>query len=151
LEAYVTQRQADHSFDHFLEAQSGCYSHVLAELRAGRKRTHWMWFIFPQLRGLGHSAMADRFGLSGLEEAKAFLAHPVLGKRLVECSMTALGHQGEPADSIFGTVDAIKLRSCMTLFDRAAPDESVFKRVLEAFFDAKPDALTLAHLTETAP
>lgn len=137
-------------FEHFIQAQHPCYARVLAELRAGEKQTHWMWFIFPQLQGLGQSEMAYRFGLADLDAARAYLAHPVLGPRLIECASIVLQHRGVEPESIFGTVDAMKLRSCMTLFDRAAPTEAMFKQVLEQFYEGKPDAWTLRLLAGSA-
>lgn len=104
----------------FVEAQQGIHEQALMEIRAGRKRSHWMWFVFPQLQGLGHGAMAQHYGLSGLAEARAYLAHPVLGPRLRECVRALLGHAGTSAARLLGEVDALKLRSCLTLFARAA-------------------------------
>ncbi len=126
----------------FLDAQAHTYDQALAELRAGEKRTHWMWFVFPQVAGLGRSGMAQRFAISGLEEARAYLAHPTLGRRLVECARTLTALDTEDAAEILGPVDAMKLRSSMTLFAQAAPDEPVFREVLERYFDGQPDAAT---------
>lgn len=130
----------------FLEAQEPCYADVLAELRRGRKTTHWMWFIFPQVAGLGSSAMSQRFAISSLDEARAYLAHPVLGARLRECADLLLGTGERSAEEILGRIDAMKLRSCMTLFARAAPDERVFRDVLDRYFDGVEDAATTALL-----
>src|SRR6187401_935311 len=102
--------------DRFVEAQSSSYPQALVELRAGRKRTHWMWYVFPQMRGLGRSAMSDRYGISSLAEARAYLAHPVLGERLLECAGAVLQHRDQSAMAIFGSPDDLKLRSSATLF-----------------------------------
>lgn len=133
----------------FVQAQDagGTYSQVLIELRGGRKATHWMWFIFPQIAGLGHSTMAQRYALSGLDEARAYLAHCVLGPRLKECSSIVARHRDRSAISIFGDIDAIKLRSSMTLFWRADPQQPVFAEVLDLFYSGQPDPATDAQLT----
>ena len=138
------------SFDleRFLSAQAGTYDQVISELRAGRKRSHWMWFIFPQLKGLGHSATAQHYAVSSLAEAEAYLAHPVLGKRLLECVTLTLKHRHKTASHIFGYPDDLKFRSCLTLFDRAG-DEGVFTQALGAFYDGEPDERTLALLNAT--
>jgi uncharacterized protein (DUF1810 family) len=130
--------------DRFVAAQDqgGTYEQALAELRRGRKTSHWMWFVFPQLAGLGQSPTSRHFAISGLPEARAYLAHPVLGPRLRECTTVVAGIGGRTAREVFGGVDAQKLRSSMTLFQRAAPDEPCFGDVLEAFFDGEPDPLT---------
>jgi uncharacterized protein (DUF1810 family) len=119
---------------------------ALEELRRGRKTSHWMWFVFPQIAGLGHSAMSQRFSLSSLEEAKAYLKHPVLGPRLNECTEVVAESIGRSAEQIFGAIDAQKLQSSMTLFMRAAPAEPHFKQVLQLYFDGEPDAATDRHL-----
>lgn len=118
----------------FLDAQAPIYEEVCAELRAGRKQRHWMWFVFPQLRGLGHSAMAQRYGLADRAQALAYSRHAVLGARLKECLALLLSHRGLSAEDIMGDVDAMKLRSCATLFAAVAPQEPVFQRVLEQFY-----------------
>lgn len=128
--------------DRFLPASDGMYAHALAEIRAGRKQRHWMWFIFPQLKGLGQSERARHFGLSGLDEAAAYLAHPVLGPRLIGISQALMAHEGTPPEAIFGEVDAMKLRACATLFSRVKGADPVFKRLLDAFFDSAPCPLT---------
>ena len=130
--------------ERFVEAQDagGTYTAALRELRAGRKTSHWMWFVFPQLAGLGHSSMAQAYALASLDEARAYLAHPVLGPRLRECTAAVLAHTDRSAEQILGVVDALKLRSSMTLFARAAPDEPAFAAVLEAFYCGEPDART---------
>jgi uncharacterized protein (DUF1810 family) len=128
----------------FVEAQDsgGTYDRALAELRGGRKVSHWIWFVFPQIAGLGRSPIAARFAISGLEEARAYLAHPVLGPRLVESAGALAGQRDRSAVEILGDVDALKLRSSMTLFARAAPDEPVFAAVLERYFDGQADPET---------
>ena len=130
----------------FVDAQSHTYDQALAELRAGRKRTHWMWFVFPQVAGLGRSGMAQRFALSGLEEARAYLAHPVLGRRLVECARVLTALDTEDPVAVLGSVDAQKLHSSMTLFAHAAPDEPVFRAVLDHYFDGVEDEATTSRL-----
>ena len=139
---------ADDPFDleRFVTAQDPVWGDVLAELRDGRKQTHWMWFVFPQLAVLGRSSMARHYGLSGLEQARAYLAHPVLGPRLVECCRVLSRLQrGDPV-AVFGAVDAMKLRSCLTLFAAAAPAEAAFRDVLLQYFGGTPDPLTTAAL-----
>lgn len=132
------------SLARFVAAHSGTYEVALAELRAGRKRTHWMWFVLPQLRGLGHSMMADRYGLEGLGEARAYLHHPLLGERLRQCVETLLAHAGRRSvGEIMGVVDAIKLHSCLTLFE-AAGGGPLFARALDAFYEGERDRRTLA-------
>jgi uncharacterized protein (DUF1810 family) len=132
----------------FVDAQDNgwVYDSALAELRAGQKRGHWMWFVFPQLAGLGHSAMAQFYGISGLEEAKAYLAHPVLGPRLVECARTLTAHRHRDAVRVLGPVDAQKLHSSMTLFARADPQERAFRDVLHRYFGDRPDEGTTSRL-----
>jgi uncharacterized protein (DUF1810 family) len=127
--------------DRFVSAQANTYSYALDELRRGHKRSHWMWFVFPQIAGLGHSSTARRYGITSLAEARAYLAHPVLGPRLREVS-SVVAALPAGADAIFGSVDAMKLRSSMTLFLRAAPGEPVFRQVLDRHFDGKPDWMT---------
>lgn len=131
------------SLDRYLMAQEGVYPTALAVLRAGRKRTHWMWFIFPQLAGLGTSDMAVRYAITTREEAVAYLAHPILGVRLVECAESLLAHGGASAESILGTVDAMKLRSSMTLFAAVAPMGSAFEHALERFYGGVRDEQTM--------
>lgn len=128
--------------ERFTDAQATAYETALAEVRAGRKRSHWIWFVFPQMRGLGHSATAYRFGITSLEEAAAYLAHPVLGPRLQECAAALLTHQGRAARDILGHPDDLKVRSSMTLFARAGGG-SVFTAVLDAFYGGEEDAATL--------
>jgi uncharacterized protein (DUF1810 family) len=128
----------------FVAAQDagGTYEHAAAELRDGRKTSHWMWFVFPQIAGLGYSPTARAYAITSLAEARAYLAHPVLGARLVECAAILTGVSGRTAEQVFGEVDAMKLRSSMTLFMHAAPDEPVFLQVLEQYFDGVPDSAT---------
>ncbi len=127
----------------FLTAQEPVYDEVLAELHAGRKSTHWIWFIFPQVTGLGHSAMAQQFAIASLDEAKAYLQHPVLGQRLRECTQLVLDVNGRRVDEIFPYPDNLKFRSCMTLFLTAATDNAIFKDALFKYFDGKPDQQTM--------
>ena len=137
-----------YGLDRFVEAQDfgGTYDSALAELRAGRKRSHWMWFVFPQIAGLGRSPTAQRFAVSGRDEARAYLAHPVLGPRLVESAGALLDQPARDPVAVLGSVDAQKLRSSMTLFSRAAPEEPVFRRVLDEFFGGEADEATLSRL-----
>ncbi|WP_347057417.1 DUF1810 domain-containing protein [Blastococcus sp. HT6-30] len=130
----------------FVDAQAHTYDQALAELRAGEKRTHWMWFVFPQIAGLGRSGMAQRFALSGLAEARAYLAHPVLGRRLVECARALTALDTEDPVRVMGSVDAQKLRSSMTLFAHAAPDQPVFREVLDHYFGGAEDEATTSRL-----
>ena len=129
--------------ERFVTAQDsgGTYRRAVAELRRGRKASHWMWFIFPQIAGLGRSATAQTYAISNLAEAQAYLAHPVLGPRLVECTEILASHRGLSAEQIFGGIDAIKLRSSMTLFARADPDQAIFSQVIDQYF-AGPDPET---------
>jgi uncharacterized protein (DUF1810 family) len=131
--------------DDFASAQDQVWPAVLAELRAGRKTSHWMWFVFPQIAGLGHSPMARRYALAGADEAREYLAHPVLGPRLREVTELLLGHTGLSAFDIFGGIDAMKLRSSMTLFARASGDP-LFQQVLDRYFDGEADSATLERL-----
>ena len=133
-------------FQHFIAAQYPVIATVLDELRAGRKRTHWMWFVFPQHVGLGRSGMARRFGLGSIEEAREYLADPILGGRLAACTEAVLVHGTKLAREVFGPIDAMKFRSCMTLFAIAAPQQSIFQRALDEFFGGEPDPLTVALL-----
>ena len=127
----------------FLDAQAPVIRTVMAELAAGEKRTHWMWFVFPQLAALGRSGTAKFYGLAGLDEARAYLAHPVLGERLRACARAVLAHRDKSARAIFGTPDDLKFRSCMTLFGLAVPDEPLFGEALAAFYGGEADAATL--------
>ena len=126
----------------FVTAQEGVYDDALRELRRGLKTGHWMWFVFPQIAGLGFSHMSQRYAISSLDEARAYLAHPLLGPRLRECAQAVVSHTDKTAEQIFGDIDAIKLRSSMTLFHRADPDGPDFTAVLAQFFDRKTDEAT---------
>jgi uncharacterized protein (DUF1810 family) len=132
-----------HLLARFVQAQEDDYEQALAEIRGGQKRTHWMWYIFPQHDGLGFSPTAKHFAIKGLDEARAYLAHPVLGPRLHECVEAVLAVKGRTARQIFGSPDDLKLRSCMTLFACVSPPGSVFHRVPEAFVQGAPDVMTL--------
>jgi uncharacterized protein (DUF1810 family) len=131
----------------FVDAQARVYEEVRRELRAGRKESHWMWFIFPQIAGLGQSAMSIRFAVASLDEARAYLAHPVLGPRLRECAETVASVEGRTAREIFGPVDEMKFRSSMTLFARAGTGEDMFQRCLDKYFAGAPDPATLERLS----
>ncbi|GAB2589052.1 DUF1810 domain-containing protein [Microlunatus antarcticus] len=137
-------RMRSDDMERFVEAQDagGTYAAALRELRAGRKTSHWMWFVFPQLAGLGHSAMAQAYALDSLDEARAYLAHPVLGPRLRECTAAVLTHTDRSAEQVMGGIDALKLRSSMTLFARADPEDPAYAAVLDAFYGGEPDERT---------
>ncbi len=135
-----------HNLQRFLDAQAPVYERVLAELRAGRKRSHWIWFIFPQIHDLGSSATAQEFAIASLDEAKAYLAHPILGGRLEECSRLLLVIEHGVIQEVMGYPDDLKLRSSMTLFAHAAPDPAIFREVLQKYFDGQFDPLTVARL-----
>lgn len=139
---------ASFNLERFVAAQNPVYAAVTAELRAGRKQSHWMWFVFPQLSGLGSSDMAQRYAIASLDEARAYLAHPILGQRLRECAALVLEAKSKSVDDIFGTTDTMKFHSCMTLFAHAAPEdtETVFRETLTRFFDGEEDDLTAARL-----
>ena len=130
----------------FLDAQAPVYEQAHRELEIGRKQSHWMWFIFPQIAGLGQSPMSIRFALRSLDEAKAYLAHPVLGARLRECTRLALDVEGKTAREIFSSIDEMKFRSSMTVFARAAPDGDLFQRCIDKYFAGASDPATLAKL-----
>jgi uncharacterized protein (DUF1810 family) len=129
--------------ERFVKAQDsgGTYHQAVRELRNGRKTSHWMWFIFPQIAGLGQSAMAQAFAISDLAEAQAYLSHPMLGPRLVECAGIVASHRGLTAEQIFGGIDSIKLRSSMTLFAHADPEQPIFRQVIDQYYDG-PDPET---------
>ena len=127
----------------FVDAQERVYGTVLAELRSGTKRSHWIWFVFPQLRGLGRSATAQRYGISSLDEARAYLAHPVLDPRLRECTGLVAAIDGRSVEEIFGWPDNLKVRSSMTLFARATDDNTVFRGVLDKFYGGEEDPATV--------
>ena len=132
----------------FVAAQDGVYAQALAELRRGRKETHWMWFVFPQLAGLGFSPTAQHYAIGSIEEARAYLAHPLLGPRLRECAGAALAHRDRTAEAMFGKVDALKFRSSLTLFEAAADDPAPFADALEAFYGGERDPATLRLLAQ---
>ena len=134
----------------FTAAQEGVYAGALAELWGGRKQSHWMWFIFPQIAGLGFSQMSQRYAIRSLEEAQAYLIHPILSARLRECAEAVLAVEGRSVSQIFGSPDDVKLRSSMTLFARAAGPDSVFAQVLAKYFGGEQDAETLRRLAQTA-
>jgi uncharacterized protein (DUF1810 family) len=134
----------NYQLDRFVTAQNsgGTYERAVAELRAGRKTSHWMWFVFPQLAGLGHSSTAREFAISSLNEARAYTRHDVLGARLAECASIVAGLSGRTAEQVFGPIDALKLRSSMTLFRQADPGQPVFADVLDQYYDGMPDPAT---------
>jgi uncharacterized protein (DUF1810 family) len=132
-----------HHLGRFVEAQAANYTQALAELRAGSKRSHWMWYVFPQLDGLGSSAMARRYAIRGRAEAEAYLSHPVLGPRLIEITEAALAIEGRTAHDVFGYPDDLKLRSSATLFAAVSPPGSVFERLVAKYFDGEPDPATI--------
>ncbi len=140
------------SLDRFIQAQARsrgvAYDQALAELQAGHKVTHWIWYVLPQLRALGRSAMAREFGITDAEEAAAYAAHPVLGPRLVDCMRAILLHEAKGPQAVLGAVDALKLRSCLTLFERAAPQQSVFALALQRLYGGVRDEATLALLDQ---
>ncbi|MDN4036500.1 DUF1810 domain-containing protein [Massilia sp. YIM B02443] len=138
--------ESNYDLERFVQAQEPVYATVLDELRAGRKQSHWMWFIFPQIAGLGRSSMAQRYAIANDDEAADYLAHPVLGPRLRECATIVLSLQGASANAIFGDPDDMKFRSSMTLFADTAPDEAVFQACIDKYFDGEPDPETLARL-----
>ena len=129
-----------------MDAQAQVYEQVRREMEAGRKQSHWMWFIFPQIAGLGQSPMSIRFAVASLDEAKAYLAHPVLGARLRKCAQLTLDVEAKTARDIFGGIDEMKFRSSMTLFARAASDEDLFQRCIDKYFAGASDPTTLAKL-----
>ena len=133
-----------YDLERFVQAQDagGTYGRAVEELRRGYKASHWMWFVFPQIAGLGQSPTSRRYAISSLAEAKAYLEHPVLGPRLTECARVVAQTQGRSAEQIFGDIDAQKLHSSMTLFLRAAPDETLFQQVLDRYFGGRTDSAT---------
>jgi uncharacterized protein (DUF1810 family) len=137
-----------HNLQRFVAAQQPTYARALEELEAGHKQSHWMWFVFPQIAGLGRSDMAQRFAIAGADEAVAYLDHSLLGPRLEECAEALMAHADRSALHILGSPDDMKLRSSMTLFAAAAPERAVFQRVLNAFFDGQPDPATLERLKQ---
>jgi uncharacterized protein (DUF1810 family) len=132
-----------YNLSRFVQAQAGDYDQALSEIKGGRKRSHWMWYIFPQFDGLGFSSMSKRYAIKSLAEAEAYLAHPILGPRLVECAEAVLGVEGKTAAEIFHWPDDMKLKSCATLFACVTPEGSAFHRLLDQYFEAKRDEKTL--------
>ena len=132
-----------YDLNRFVLAQKSDYEHALAEVKSGRKRSHWMWYIFPQIDGLGFSSMAQRYAIKSAEEARAYLAHPILGPRLLACAEAAVANAGSDATEIFGSPDDLKLRSCATLFACVSAPDSVFHRLLLKFYPGGPDMATL--------
>jgi uncharacterized protein (DUF1810 family) len=143
----TSTRASAFDLERFLRAQADAYEDARDELRRGRKTSHWMWFVFPQLAGLGRSEVSRYFAIASLEEARAYLDHPVLGPRLRECTGLVLAARATSPEAIFGVIDALKLRSSMTLFQRAAPAEPLFGAVLDRYYGGRPDERTDALLT----
>lgn len=141
-----TARTPRHDLSRFIEAQTAVYDTALAELKRGQKTGHWMWFVFPQIAGLGHSPTAQFYAIASLDEARAYLAHPVLGPRLVDAVEAILALPGRDASAVFGAPDDLKLRSSLTLFQAADPDEPSFPQALDKYFGGAPDPLTLERL-----
>jgi uncharacterized protein (DUF1810 family) len=131
------------TLERYIKAQAPVYARALAELRVGHKQSHWMWYIFPQVSGLGHSAMSHTYAIQSLEEARDYLAHPVLGARMRECCQAVMAVEGRTAHEIFRSPDDLKFRSCLTLFSQAAPEELLFRDLLEKYFGGKADPTTL--------
>jgi uncharacterized protein (DUF1810 family) len=145
----MTTARGSYDLERFLTAQEGVYEQACAELRAGRKQSHWMWFIFPQLRGLGSSEMAERYAISSLEEAHAYLEHPVLGQRLRDSTAIVVRLEGRTAEEIFGYPDYLKFHSSMTLFAQASTiseEDLIFSQALDKYFSGKEDAATIERL-----
>ena len=142
----MTAQPDPHDLARFVQAQEPVLAQVLAELRDGEKRSHWMWFVFPQVAGLGHSAMARRYAIASLAEARAFLAHPLLGERLRRCTALVNAVPGRTIHAILGSPDDLKFQSSMTLFAAAGPDEAAFAAALDRYFGGERDAATLARL-----
>ncbi len=140
----------DYHLERFVKAQENVYLTALDEIRSGRKQSHWMWFIFPQLKGLGFSFMANIYGLDGLAEADEYLKHPVLGPRLREITAALLPHGDIPAETVMGPIDALKLKSCMTLFDVLSPDD-IFRETLNLFYGGQTDERTMRLLAKQGP
>ena len=144
-------RSSDAAFNlnRFLQAQENDYERALSEIRSGQKRTHWMWYIFPQLEGLAFSSTAKHYSIKSIQEARAYLTHPVLGPRLLECAEAVVQIKGRSANEIFGYPDDLKLRSCATLFEYVSPSGSVFKQLIEEYYGGERDHKTLALLDTT--
>lgn len=146
-----TRQEADpYDLERFVRAQQHDYARALAELKGGRKRSHWMWYIFPQFRGLGFSSMSQRYAIGSIDEAKAYLRHPVLGPRLTECANAMLAIADRSATEILGSPDDLKLRSSATLFAHVSPPGSEFERLLQLYWQGEPDQSTLELLREPA-
>lgn len=145
------ERPDPYDLSRFVRAQEGDYERALSEIRAGRKRSHWMWYIFPQFEGLGSSATSRQYAIRSVQEAEAYLRHPVLGPRLLQCAEAALGVEGRSASEVFGTPDDLKLRSCATLFAGVSPPGSVFDKLLDKFFGGVPDRKTVQLLRLGGP
>jgi uncharacterized protein (DUF1810 family) len=143
MELVADRHGVGHDLSRFVEAQEGVYEQALGEIRSGSKRSHWMWYVFPQVEGLGRSPASRRYAIRSGEEAAAYLAHPVLGPRLIECAEAVLRIEGRSALEIFGWPDDMKLRSCATLFARVSNEGSVFQRVIDKYFEGEPDDHTL--------
>ena len=141
--------EGEFQLNRFVEAQESSYSTALEEIKAGKKRTHWVWYVFPQMSGLGTSSMAQRFGISGLNEARRYLAHPVLGARLRESTEALLAHSGKGAQAVLGELDALKVGSCLTLFSQADPTAQLFKTALDRLYPGQLDKNTLELLSAT--
>jgi uncharacterized protein (DUF1810 family) len=137
-----------YDLNRFANAQESSYAAALSELRAGRKRTHWMWFVFPQIAGLGHSSMSEHYAIRSEGEARAYLAHPLLGARLIECAEAVLSVEGKSATEIMGSPDDMKLKSCATLFAYVSPAGSVFQTILDQYYSSEADPLTLRLLVD---
>jgi uncharacterized protein (DUF1810 family) len=147
-QAILVMGSDEFDLQRFVEAQSHDYESVLHELRSGRKRGHWIWYVFPQIRGLGQSSMSEHYAISSLSEAKAYLEHPLLGKRLRECTEIVVGLKDRSIEQIFPYPDDLKFRSCMTLFAEASPDPNIFQTALDVYFRGEPDALTRCILSK---
>jgi uncharacterized protein (DUF1810 family) len=147
----TTERDDPHNLDRFVEAQRDTYEQALAEVREGRKRSHWMWFIFPQIDGLGFSPTAVRYAIKSRAEVEAYLNHPVLGPHLRECTEAVLAVEGRSVHDIFGSPDDLKLRSCATLFAQVSPPGSAFHRLLDRYYQGEPDRSTLRILGVAEP
>ena len=132
-----------YDLNRFVDAQKGDYEQALREIRTGRKRSHWMWYIFPQFAGLGFSSTSQHYAIKSIDEAKAYLAHPILGPRLIECAEAAIGIAGRSANDIFGSPDDMKLRSCATLFAAVSPPGSIFERILDKYYGGAGDTRTI--------
>lgn len=133
----------NNNLQRFIDAQSPVFDRVLQELKNGKKVSHWMWYIFPQIKGLGFSSMSQFYAIKNADEAIAYLQHPILGKRLIDCCQTILAHTDKSAEQIFGGIDSVKLKSSMTLFAQVAPNQPIFQQVLDQYFNGEKDEKTL--------